>query len=351
MAESKKSPTIYDIAKMVGFSPNTVSRVLNNKGYISQSTREKILNAAKKSNYVPNNIARSLKNSSTKQILLAVPFMKETFNFDYMAAIQSVVQMKGYSLLLTFTESDIKQELNAVNSLMGNHADGLIMTTINITNELIDKLKKAKKPCVLCSFTDYSDNILPLSFDYVCVDTKTGIYQSTKHLITQGHTNIGYIGPSLESSLGRERYCGFELAMMEAGLEIESECVFTGGLMEVFGYECANRIAHMNKKPTAICFGTDLSVLGAYNSFRQNGIEVCRDMAVIGMDNISACTMVNPQISTVALQQEQMGYTAVNLLFERIEKGDMQDYAKIKFDPRLVIRESSMIFDRKSFKK
>ena len=92
MKTDSKPATIYDIARKVDLTPTTVSRVLNNKGYISEKTREKILKAAKELNYQPNQVARSLKTNETKQIMLAVPYVKEVFNFDLIAAVQDVVQ-------------------------------------------------------------------------------------------------------------------------------------------------------------------------------------------------------------------------------------------------------------------
>lgn len=339
---NKKRITIYDIAKETNLTANTVSRVLNNKGYISEKTRTRVLKAAKELNYVPNWLARSLKSSETKQILLAVPYIKESFNFDLIAAVQNVVQEKGYALMLVYTESDEKKELRAIESLMRNHADGLILATVNVADKVIERLRDVDKPCVVSCFSRYNKEQNSLPFDYVCVDTKKGIYDSTKHLINQGHVDISYIGPKTDILEGSERHAGFVLAMEEAGLPIKEEYVITGEHTELFGYESGKKLAELNKLPTAICAGTDLVVLGLYRAFEQNNIVVSKDVSIIGMDNIEICTLVKPKISSVYIAQKQIGQASANILIDRLAGNIGKEYKNITFEPRLVIRESSL---------
>ena len=342
----KKRTTIYDIAKEINLTANTVSRVLNNKGYISEKTRARVLKAAKDLNYVPNDLARSLKSSETRQILLAVPYIKESFNFDLIAAIQNVVQEKGYSLMLMYTESDEKKELRAIESLMRNHADGLILATVNISDKVIQRIRNVDKPCVVNCFCRYNKELGNLPFDYVCVDTKKGIYDSTKHLINQGHVDISYVGPEIDILEGAERYAGFLLAMEEAGLPINEEYIITGEHTELFGYESGRKLVNLSKLPTAICAGTDLIVLGLYRAFEQNNIVIPKDISIIGMDNIDICTLVRPRISSVSIAQNEIGLASANIIIDRLAGNSGKEFKNITFEPRLIIRESSLNYYR-----
>ena len=337
-----KPATIYDIAQLVKLTPTTVSRVLNNKGYISESTRNKVLKAARDLNYQPNQVARSLKTSATKQIMLAVPFIREVFNFDMIAAVQSVVQDNNYSLILCYTEAKEKEELKVLDNLLKNYADGLILTTIDVSDKIIKKISQIRKPCVLSCFSKYDNDSIP--FDYVGVDTRKGIYLAAKHLIAQGHASISYIGPSLRTLEGHERYKGFCLAMEESGLNIDPGLVMVGEHNELFGYESGKALLQLKRLPTAICAGTDLIVLGLYRAFEQNQICVPEQISITGMDNIDICNLVKPKISSVSIAQEEIGRCAANILFERLKNIELKDYKNITFEPRLVIRESSVNF-------
>lgn len=339
---TSKRATIYDIAEKTNLTANTVSRVLNNKGYISKKTRVLVEEAAKELNYVPNDIARSLKSSETKQILLAVPYVKEVFNLDLIAAVQSVIQEKDYFLILMYTESDEKKELRAIESVMRNHADGLILTTINLTDTIIDKVRTIGKPCVVNCFNKPREDQKDLPFDFVCVDTKKGIYAATKHLIEQGHTDISYVGTKRSIAEGVERYAGFAQAMKEANLPIHKDYIFTGDSTELLGYESGKKIATLKKRPTAVCAGTDAIVIGLYRAFEQENIIISEEISIVGMDNIDLCTLVKPKISSVSVSQAQVGLTCANIIFERLAEQKKVPYHNIAFDPELIIRESSL---------
>jgi len=342
----KKLTTIYDIAEHVEMTPTTVSRVLNNKGYISDKTRKKVLKAAKQLNYKPNLVARSLKTGETKQIILAMPFINEMFNFDFITTIQQGVQSKGYSLLLRYTDAKSDEEIKTIESLAMNNADALILLVIDITNELLEVLSEARRPCVLVFFNSYSERDLPV--DFVSIDSRKGIYMAANHLIKQGHTELGYIGPSFETSEGRERYKGFCEAMEENSLPIDQELVFNGTYTELFGYQCGVAMCESGKKATAICAASDLIALGLYRAFEQFDVRIPQDVCIVGMDNTDVCTIVKPKLSSVAMLQEELSRCSVETIFEYLDGDkDMSGHIvkHITYEPRLVIRDSSVVFN------
>lgn len=344
----KKPATIYDIAEKTGFAANTVSRVLNNKGYISETTRQAVLDAARELNYTPNEIAKSLKNAATKHILLAVPFVKESFNFDLITSIQSIVRERGYLLVLLYTEASEKAELEAVDILLRNHADALILLTMGSYRSVFEKLKGTTKPVVVGSFYHYNhDSEAALPFDYICVDTKNGIYNATKHLIDQGHKNIAYAGNNLGLYEGRERYNGFVAAMESAGLTVNPENVLIGtDQSEMSGYQLGLKLAKMENRPTAVCTGTDLIAIGIYRAFEEKGIRIPEEISIVGMDNIEACTLVRPRLSSVAVEQAQVGEKLVDLIFDRLSGHRSVERQLTTLQPKLIVRDSSVGCER-----
>ena len=342
----EKLTTIYDLAENVGLTSTTVSRVLNNKGYISEKTRKKVLKAAKELNYQPNLIARSLKTGKTKQIILAMSYINEMFNFDLIDKIQYEVQRRGYSLLLRYTGAKIEEEIKTVESLGMNYADALILLVINITDEILEALAKSRKPCVLVYFNPYDGKDLPV--DFICMDSRKGIHLATNHLIKQGHTNIGYVGPSFETTEGHERYKGFSAAMEENGLSVDSDLVYNGSYTEIFGYQCGTAMCEKGKKITAVCAASDSIALGLYRAFEIFDVKIPQDISIIGMDNTDVCNICRPKLSSVAMQQEEIGRCSTETIFEYLE-GDKtissESMKHITYEPRLVIRDSSVVYE------
>ena len=334
----KKASTIYDIAKKTGFTAATVSRTLNNKGYISDEARKTIFSAAEELNYTPNPAARSLKTKKTNQLMLSMPHARDFFYFDMIEAVQNVAKSQGYSLIVNYSEDDKDEELRMLNNVRENFVDGLILISLNFTENHLKEISKINYPIVLSSI---SNNWITgeTNFDYVGADTQKGIYLSTRYLIGQGHTKIGYVGLPSKTQVWDERHRGFCIAMEEAGLDIDKNFVMTGGYKESFGYEAGLRFAGMQDRPTAICASTDLIVLGLYRAFKQEGLKVPDDVSIIGMDNIVINDMVEPKISSVSISQADIGRTAAEIIFKRLN-GSSEPHFNIIFQPSLVIRDS-----------
>lgn len=341
MTKKKKIITIYDIAKLTGVSAATVSNAINDKGFVSGETRAKILKVVQELNYSPNPAARSLKTKKTNHIMLAMNHMRDYFYFDMIDAVHDVAEKYGYSLILNFTEDDEKKELRLLNSLNENFVDGLILVSIIFSEKHLNEMTNINCPVVfsgICNNRLKDSNIL---FDYVGVDTQMGTYISTKHLISQGHTKIGYVGLPLKIQEWDERYEGFCLAMKESKLEINEKFVILGGYNEQFGFEAGLSYAKLGNLPTAICAASDLIVIGIYKAFEQEGIRIPDDICIIGMDNIDIDTLVKPKISSVAIAQGDIGRTAAELIFKRLN-GSTGPNESIIFQPRLIVRESSV---------
>lgn len=336
----RAAATIYDIAKLAGVSVCTVSRTLNNKGYIAEETRERILRIAEELEYVPNPVARSLKTQRTNQIMLSMPYLRDYFNFDIIEAVQEVAKANGYSLLLNFTEDDEKKEIQMLNDVRENLADGLIMLSVNFTKEHLEVIKNNRFPFVLTCISSNRNKEWEEAFDFVGVDTQKGIYASTMHLIELGHKEIGYVGLPTKQQQSDERYTGYRMAMEAAGLKVNKKFVVTGDYKENFGYEAGKYFAELDKLPTAICASTDMIVLGLYRAFEEKGIKIPEDISIVGMDNIDVATRVKPKITTVDVAQSEIGKTAADLLFRRLDDYD-GPYISVVYQPKLIIRESS----------
>jgi LacI family transcriptional regulator len=337
----KKDSTIYDIAKQMGVSPSTVSRTLNGIGNTTEDTRMRILATAKQLNYVPNPAARYLKTKKTNQIMLSMPDLNNPFYFDMISAIQVVAKDNGYLLVLNYSEASEQEELQMLDSIQRNFVDGLIMVSINISDRHMKKLEVLNCPVVISSIcADFNTGFKPL-FDYVGVDTKKGLYLAAKHLINQGHTSLGYVGLALETLPGKERYEGFCKALNESGLAIDRDLVWLRGYTESTGYEAGIHFAESGHLPTAVCTANDQIALGLYRAFEQKGLRIPQDISIVGMDNTNIAAIIKPKMSTIAIAQAEIGRTAAELIFKRLN-GYKEPFQNIIYQPRLVVRESSV---------
>lgn len=338
----KKMTTIYDIAEKTGFSAATVSRALNGKATVSDETRDAVLNAAKKMKYTPNFAARSLKTRSTKQIMLSIPHLTSAYYFQLIEAVHQLALSRGYSLILNHSHANEREELKILKSLQNNYVDGLILISINITENHLREIDRLDIPVVLSGIgTNNLDDAHRNKYDYVGVDTGKGMFLATEHLLKQGHTKIGYIGLPLDTQTGRERYQGYENALMKWGISVNPEFVICGGFTVDFGYNAGKQLCQLKEMPTAIVTTCDHICIGLYNILEEKGIRIPDDISLVGMDNTEFSAVLRPKLSSIAIASDEIGNEAGNIIFKRLDGWDGEKQSII-FDPTLVIRESSI---------
>ncbi len=336
-----KTPTIYDISRVAGVSPGTVSRTLNNIGYIKNETREKIETVMKDLKYIPNRAARSLKTKKTGLIMLAIPDTDNPFYVDMIKAVQDVVKHHGYSMILYYTEGKKEDEIHVLKMLHERYADGLILVNFSFTKDHLKEIDRILCPLVLSSIcVSKIGGREEDKFDYVGVDTKKGIYLATRHLVKQGHSVIGYIGGYQELEAFQERFDGYRSALIDSGLTVRDDLIFWKDYHESTGYEAAKYLLSLNPRPTAVCAANDMLAMGALRAFEENSVRVPEDISLVGMDNIDAVKRLKPKISTVCIAQAEIGRIAAELVFKRLN-GEEGQSRKIILEPRLIVQESS----------
>jgi len=341
--DNRESLTIYDIAKAAGVSPGTVSRTLNNVGYIKDETRSRIQKVVKEMKFTPNRAARTLKTKKTKLIFLAIPDTDNPFYIDLIKAVQNVAKFNGYSLVLYYTDGKVQDEIKALKMMHENFADGMILITFNFEQAHLKEIDRINCPLVISGISaallggGEADR-----FDYIGVDTGKGMYAAAKHLISQGHSSIAYIGGVKDLEVFEERYKGYCNALIESGLKVAEDFVFWGNYSESSGYEAVKHFMGLKERPSAVCAANDLLALGAISAFEDKGLRIPQDIAVVGMDNIDIDFRMKPKLSSVSIAQSEIGRAAAELLIDRLNGKEKGLSKRIIFEPRLVVRESSV---------
>lgn len=337
----KKKVTIYDVAKAAGVSPGTVSRYINGVGESRGKTKNRIEQAIRDLNYVPNRAARALKSKRKNLLCLAYPESDNPFFFELVDVVEQEVKKAGYSLMIYHTHADIEEELRILSLTQEGVMDGLIMVNFNYTPAHFEAFSQVDCPLVISSLCNSpyggkeSDN-----FDYVGINVKHGMYLSTLHMAEQGHEKIAYVGGPNEICVFGERYEGYCKALKEKGLPLDTSYCFLGEFDRKAGYKAGLQICEMTEKPTAVCAVSDVVAIGLLEAFKEKGIRMPEDIAISGMDNIDFDRAFTPELTSVKMRQREVGKCAMECLISRIN-GDSSAAKKIIYEPELVIRKSS----------
>ena len=327
--------TIKDIAREAKVSTATVSRFINKSSRISDNTAKKVEYVISKFGFTPSRNAQSLKTKKSWQIMLVVPDICNPFYSKMAKTVQAITKGKGYTLTLYDTNEDISDEFTAIKTAVKINADGIILCSLYVKEEIIEELSKSG----LEATVGIAYERCP--FDSVHGIMGEGTYLSTRHLIELGHRRIAFAGGPKDSIISSSRRDGNARALKEAGLEFDEGYNFEMGFSEDSGYKAGKYFSSLDPRPTAICCANDLIALGVLSALNENGIMVPDDISITGMDNIPYANLTRPRLTTVINNSEAFGSVAIELLLERIE-GIYQGPPREKVFPgKLVIREST----------
>ncbi|OOR98751.1 transcriptional repressor PurR [Haemophilus paracuniculus] len=328
--------TIKDVAKLAGVSTTTVSHVINQTRFVAEDTRNAVWNAVQALNYSPSAVARSLKVNTTKSIGMIITTSEAPYFAEIVLAVERHCYEQGYSLFLCNTQNDTVKIQNHLDMLVKKRVDGVLVMCSEYTKDSLELFTGINVPMVVMDWgrqNDRSDRIVDNSFQ--------GGYLATKHLIDNGHTDIGVIAGHLNKTISKARFEGFEKAMKEANLPIREEWIFEGDFEPEDGFEQMNNLLRLEKLPTAVFCFNDTIALGAISALSERGKFVPQDMSIIGYDDIHSSRFYSPPLTTIHQSKSRLGVKALELLLARISNQD-QSYEPqtLEFFPELVVRSS-----------
>jgi len=335
-----KSLTIHDIAKMAGVSSATVSRVLSNSTYpVSAANREKILRIAKETNYVPNLLGKQLKTNTNMTLAAIIPSITNPFYSSVVLGIEEIARENRYQVLLCNSLQDARLEDEYVKSIFEKQVKGLIISSLSADTKLLKRYIAKGLHVVALDQKLEEEGILQIKFDY-----RKGGYLAATHLIESGHRRIAYVTSPLDRPSRRSICHGYEEALREHGLAptiqiAESEEIYDGVYEFDNGKRLTRRLLELSDRPTAILACNDMTAVGVMNELMAAGVQVPRDMSVMGFDDIAFSRMTVPPLTTVKQPDYEMGRLACQFLMDRLS-GKPMPQMEIMLQPKLVIRES-----------
>lgn len=330
--------TIEDVAKKAGVGIATVSRAINNTSGISAKTKAKVLEAIEELGFTPNTSAQSLKVRQTNQIALVVSDIRNAIMPEIAWSVEQAAKQYGYRVVQINTSGNARTELETIREVKKLHVDGLIMLPLAYPKTLPDVIRKSPVPI---SLINYGKKLGPeYKADIVCMSRQEGTLVM-EHLLKIGRTRIAYAGAAKD--MIEERYYAYERALPQVDISLT---FFGNDFSLQTGMEAANYFYSLKEMPDAIYACNDMIAIGMVNRFKELGVRVPEDVAIVGIDNNLWTTLTTPQISSVTILGDEAARLATELLIKRIRGNKQAPYEKVEFEPRLIVRESSVSMKR-----
>ncbi len=342
--------TMRDVAKATGFSPATVSIVLNNAPlarYIAAGTRKKIEEAAKRLGYRPNAMARFLRSKRSHSIGVMLFDVTDPFCTPILRGIENALYPLGYLPIFADAHNQHERFERYLEMLLERHVDGLIVVAnwLFVDIHVLADLHKAEVPAVTIGWEIAGNRV-----SFAMVDNEAGGRLAIEHLYQLGHRRIAIIrGPKrlIDSAprwRGIHKFAQSMRQKIDESLVLQLPDVFDATASFEQGYRLTEELLQERKKFTALIAFDDLTALGAIRALAKAGVGVPEECSVIGFDDVAISGLSAPALTTVRQPLETMGGVAVNMVMEAIKAAqENREWGAIaqKLHPELVIRDST----------
>lgn len=331
--------TIYDVSKRAGVALSSASAALNDRPGVSEATRERIRQAAHDLGYIPSLRGRSLSAGRAYAVGLVVQRDSDVLESDpffgaFFSGIESVLATKGYALVLQMGTSaeDVAQRYHDLAA--NRRVDGVFLNELQLEDPRIPLLLELGMPTIAV-------NALPdasgAAFPTVRQDGVAAVRELVQHLASLGHRRIGHVTGPPEFVHSRERLLAWDRAVRDEGLEPGPLVI--GDFTYAGGQHAASGVLALDEPPTAVFCANDLSAVGFIRRAKDLGVEVPKDLSVVGFDNILLGTYTRPTLTTASTNPRLLAAHAAEMLLRLIEGDDVPD---VEIPPAtIVVREST----------
>ncbi|WP_228854638.1 LacI family DNA-binding transcriptional regulator [Desulfomarina profundi] len=327
--------TILDVAKLAGVSTATVSRVINSPEAVREETRDKVTEAMKLCKYKYNALARGFVTKQSNTIGLIIPTINNPVFAESTRGVQDYADRNNIQVLLGNTYYQYKQEEKLVETFREKQVDGLIITTTNPRGAVLKTLVDEEIPFVLLYST-----VKKGPMTVVGVDNFRGGYRATEHLVKLGHRRIGMVAGRFSiSDRSFHRWHGYRQCLKNNKISYDKALLIQTDYSLTGGRDAVKKLLSLKDPPTAFFCSNDFLALGAMKGARELGLQLPRDLSIVGFDDIRIASYVIPELTTIRQPAYDIGKLGADLLFQRIG-GCMKPVHRM-LDLSLIVREST----------
>jgi DNA-binding LacI/PurR family transcriptional regulator len=306
--------TMNDVARAAGVSLKTVSNVLNDYEFIRPATRQRVQDAIAALGYEANLTARSLRSGKTSMLGLVLSDLSAPYYAELASRLMKAATRRGYRVLVEQSDAGEKAELNALQGTFRQLTDGLLFTPLAIDADAVAS-RAGHKPLVMLG-----EHIMDPRFDLVTMKNEEAAAAVTAHLLGSGHRRIAVLGAVPEESTGSAglRLNGYRRALQEAGVPFDPALIVPSEWRRDAGAAALAGLLDAGMQFDAVFGLNDVLALGALHELLVRGVQVPRDVAVAGFDDIDEARFASPSLTTVSPGMDEIAERSVGLLLDRI---------------------------------
>ena len=329
-----------DIARDLGVSAVTVSKVLLNHSDIGAETRERVLKRIKELNYQPNQNARALATGKTRLVGLIVPDLLHQFFAQVTKGVSRTLRTRGYGLIMASSEEDPEFEKQEIEQMLARRVDALIIASTQRTPQSFGRITKQRVPYVLVDrkFEGLDANFIGTD------DVKAGML-ATEHLISMGCRRIAHIGGDYPSTAAG-RLQGFLAAAAKHNVQVPDKFICRRTLLDdaadSTGHRAMLGLLKLNPPPDGVFCFSDPIANGAMQAVLEKGLNIPQDVAIIGCGNVLYASALRVPLSSVNQESEKMGEHAAQMVLDLVGHDGKCEPREMRLKPTLVVRNSTV---------
>jgi LacI family transcriptional regulator len=326
--------TIKDVAREARVSVATVSRALNGHSNVTPETRDHVLGVAARLRFIPSEAARTLISRRTHTVGALLPDLHGEYFSELIRGIDLAARARGLHLLVSSSHGDAAEAAAALRAMNGR-VDGLLVMSPHVNADFLWGNVPEGLPAVLMN-----TRVAEGKHSSFAVDNYGGAFAMVRHLVERGHKRIAFVAGPDSNFEAQERLRGYRAALAELLPEANAD-VLQGDFTQESGWRVGNQVVALTERPTAVFASNDMMAIGCLSAFNEAGLQVPRDIALAGFDDIPISRYVNPPLTTVRAQITELGALALDRLASSIEDPERMVVQHLTLRADLVVRQST----------
>ncbi|HJV94913.1 MAG TPA: LacI family DNA-binding transcriptional regulator [Albitalea sp.] len=326
--------TIKDVAREARVSVATVSRALNGHSNVTPETRDHVLGVAARLRFIPSEAARTLISRRTHTVGALLPDLHGEYFSELIRGIDLAARARGLHLLVSSSHGDAAEAAAALRAMNGR-VDGLLVMSPHVNADFLWGNVPEGLPAVLMN-----TRVAEGKHSSFAVDNYGGAFAMVRHLVERGHKRIAFVAGPDSNFEAQERLRGYRAALAEL-LPEAHEDVLQGDFTQESGWRVGNQVVALTERPTAVFASNDMMAIGCLSAFNEAGLQVPRDIALAGFDDIPISRYVNPPLTTVRAQITELGALALDRLASSIEEPERIAVQHLTLRADLIVRQST----------
>jgi len=328
---------IRTIARLANVSIATASRAINGIPTVNAEMAKRVWEVVEALDFVPNTQARALVSGRSRLFGLLISEITNPFFPELIQGFEDVAIEHGYEILVSSTNYDPKRMSNCIRRMIERKVEGVAVMTFGIEEPLLNQLANRQVPLVFVDIGPDRPGISLLKVDY-----ERGIRQAVAHLTKLGHTKIGFVSGPLRLHSATSRLQAYQGAMRSAGLSARQEWTLEGDHTLEGGVAAMERLIEQKERPTALLCSNDMTAIGVMHTAWRAGLNVPRDLSVVGFDDIHLAAMMMPPLTTIQMSRYDLARAAFGALRGFVEEPEAQaGRQEIVIPTELIVREST----------